>query len=153
MKLFFKPHLVVSRHFQICFADVTVQNDVDDKLLLLWTKLHIRGSERSRIFGRQDAYSAVVFKNTLVPDGEGHFTASPEVVVSPPLWGWLFGLGDGVEVLSPDWAVDEFKERLQAVWLVYNQVSDGAQFSETGENTQLGGVQDGGTDETGQGPV
>ena len=90
---------------------------------------------------------------SLVPDGEGHFTASPEVVVSPPLWGWLFGLGDGVEVLSPDWAVDELKERLQAVWLVYNQVSDGAQFSETGENTQLGGVQDGGTDETGQGPV
>ena len=46
---------------------------------------------------------------SLVPDGEDHFTAALDVVVSPPLWGWLFGLGAGVEVLSPDWAVEEFR--------------------------------------------
>lgn len=45
----------------------------------------------------------------LVPDGEDHFTVTLDVVVSPPFWGWVFGLGDGVEVLSPDWAVDEFR--------------------------------------------
>ena len=32
---------------------------------------------------------------SLVPDGEGHFTATVDVVASPPLWGWLFGLGPG----------------------------------------------------------
>ena len=51
----------------------------------------------------------------LVPDGEDHFTVTLDVVVSPPFWGWVFGLGDGVEVLSPDWAVDEFRRRLGQV--------------------------------------
>ena len=51
----------------------------------------------------------------LVPDGEEHFTATVDVAASPPLWGWLFGLGDGVEVLSPQWAAEEFKKRLKAV--------------------------------------
>ena len=35
-------------------------------------------------------------------------------MASPPLWGWLFGLGTGVEVLGPDWAVEEFRSRLEA---------------------------------------
>lgn len=52
---------------------------------------------------------------SLVPDGEEHFTAALDVVVSPPLWGWLFGLGTGVEVLSPDWAVKDFQGRLEAL--------------------------------------
>ena len=56
---------------------------------------------------------------SLVPDGEEHFTAALDVVVSPPLWGWLFGLGPGVEVLSPDWAVDDFRAHLDRVAAVY----------------------------------
>jgi hypothetical protein len=48
----------------------------------------------------------------LVPDGPDRFTVSLDVVVSPPFWGWVFGLGDEVEVLSPDWAVEEFRQRL-----------------------------------------
>lgn len=51
---------------------------------------------------------------SLIPDGEGYFTASVDLVASPPLWGWLFGLGTGVEVLGPDWAVEEFRSRLEA---------------------------------------
>ena len=50
---------------------------------------------------------------SLVPDGPDHFTASVDLVVSPPLWGWLFGLGPGVEVRSPSWAVEEFAARLE----------------------------------------
>ena len=57
---------------------------------------------------------------SLIPDGEGHFTAALDVVVSPPLWGWLFGLGAGVEVLSPDWAVEEFTARLRETAAVYH---------------------------------
>ena len=59
----------------------------------------------------------------LVPDGEDHFTVTLDVVVSPPFWGWVFGLGDGVEVLSPDWAVDEFRRRLGQVAALYSQHS------------------------------
>jgi len=62
----------------------------------------------------------------LVPDGEGHFTAALDLVVSPPLWGWLFGLGPGVEVLGPDWAVREFAQRLeQAAALYRDRLSQG----------------------------
>ena len=59
----------------------------------------------------------------LVPDGEDYFTVTLDVVVSPPFWGWVFGLGDGVEVLSPDWAVDEFRRRLGQVAALYSQHS------------------------------
>ncbi len=55
----------------------------------------------------------------LIPDEEEHFTASVDLVVSPPLWGWLFGLGPGVEVLGPDWAVDEFAARLEQAAALY----------------------------------
>ena len=49
----------------------------------------------------------------MVPDGDDSFTVTLDVVVSPPFWGWLFGLGDGVEVLSPDWAVEDYTTRLK----------------------------------------
>ncbi len=56
---------------------------------------------------------------TLVPDGEDHFTVTLDLVVSPPFWGWLFGLGDAVRVLGPDWAAREFEDRLRAVLAGY----------------------------------
>lgn len=55
----------------------------------------------------------------LVPQGEDHFTVTLDLVVSPPFWGWLFGLGDQVKVLSPDWAAEEFRRRLEAVAALY----------------------------------
>ncbi|MBD5133290.1 MAG: WYL domain-containing transcriptional regulator [Clostridiales bacterium] len=55
----------------------------------------------------------------LIPDGEEHFTAALDLVASPPLWGWLFGLGPGVEVLAPAWAVDEFAARLEEIAALY----------------------------------
>lgn len=51
----------------------------------------------------------------LIPDGEDHFTVTVSAVVSPPFWGWLFGLGDQVRLLSPSWAVDRFKGQLAAI--------------------------------------
>ena len=55
----------------------------------------------------------------LIPDGEGHFTVTVDVVASPPLWGWLFGLGLGVEVLGPGWAAEEFAARLERAAALY----------------------------------
>lgn len=53
--------------------------------------------------------------------GDDHFTVTLDVVVSPPLWGWLFGLGDGVEVLSPDWAAADFRRRLEETLKLYQK--------------------------------
>ena len=55
----------------------------------------------------------------LIPDGEGFFTVSVDLVVSPPLWGWLFGLGPGVEVLGPAWAAADFAARLEQAAALY----------------------------------
>ncbi len=51
----------------------------------------------------------------LVPDGEEHFTVSLTAVVSPQFLGWLFGLGPGAQLLSPDWAVERYRQQLEAV--------------------------------------
>lgn len=39
---------------------------------------------------------------TLRPAGKNHFDVRVPVVVSPPFFGWLSGLGPGVRVLSPE---------------------------------------------------
>lgn len=51
----------------------------------------------------------------LVPDGDDHFTVTVRAVVSPQFLGWLFGLGSGAELLSPDWAVEAFLDQLHSV--------------------------------------
>ena len=51
----------------------------------------------------------------LVPDGEEHFTVTVSAVVSTQFLGWLFGLGPDVELLSPDWAVEEYRAQLSGV--------------------------------------
>ena len=56
---------------------------------------------------------------SLIPDGDERFTVTLDLVVSPPLWGWLFGLGPGVEVLSPQWAVEDFAARLEQAAAMY----------------------------------
>ena len=55
----------------------------------------------------------------LVPGQEGTFTVTVNVVVSPQFWGWVFALGDGVEVCSPNWAVEQFKGHLEKVGKMY----------------------------------
>lgn len=60
----------------------------------------------------------------LVPQDEEHFTVTLDLVVSPPFWGWLFGLGQQVEVLSPTWAVEEFRQRLAQVAGVYESAQN-----------------------------
>ena len=55
----------------------------------------------------------------LVPDGADHFTVTVPAVVSPQFLGWIFGLGDGVRILRPDWAAEEMRRQLAAVAALY----------------------------------
>jgi len=55
----------------------------------------------------------------LAPDGEEHFTVTVQAVVSPQFLGWVFGLGDNVEILSPDWAREEYRRTLEQVKGMY----------------------------------
>ena len=55
----------------------------------------------------------------LVPDGPDHFTVTISAVVSPQFLGWLFGLGDGVTLLRPQWAVDMMVDQLRKTAALY----------------------------------
>ena len=46
------------------------------------------------------------------PDGEHHFIARMEVVVSSQFFGWLVGLGARVEIISPDEVREEYTSYL-----------------------------------------
>ena len=51
----------------------------------------------------------------LIPDGESHFTVTLPLVMSPQFFGWLFGLGDGVQLTAPEQAVQAYRAQLRAV--------------------------------------
>ena len=51
----------------------------------------------------------------LIPDGDSHFTVTLPLIMSPQFFGWLFGLGDGVQLTGPERAVQAYREQLQAV--------------------------------------
>ncbi len=52
----------------------------------------------------------------IVPEDDGeHFTVSVSVVVSNQFFGWLFGLADGCEVVSPADVREKMRETAEAV--------------------------------------
>mgnify|MGYP002509149795 CR=1 FL=1 len=57
----------------------------------------------------------------LAPDGEDHFTVNVEVSVSPQFMAWVFGLGSGVEILSPADVRNQMKERLAKMLTLYQE--------------------------------
>lgn len=48
----------------------------------------------------------------LIPQGADRFSVTVDAVVSPQFYGWLFGLGGGVVLTDPDWAVEEYRQAL-----------------------------------------
>ena len=63
-----------------------------------------------------DRFGKEVF---LVPDGDGFFCISTDVVVSPQFPSWLFGFGDDVEVLSPPHVKKQLQEQAEKVLRLY----------------------------------
>ena len=55
----------------------------------------------------------------LIPDGEEHFTVALPLVMSPQFFGWLFGLGDEVQLMSPPTAVEAYQAQLSRVSSLY----------------------------------
>ena len=80
------------------------------------------------------AYVSIEFENELVgavldrlgrdipivPDGEGHFTVTADVVVSPQFFAWVSGFGNQVKILSPESVVDQMREHADAVASMYH---------------------------------
>ncbi len=49
----------------------------------------------------------------LIPEEDGRFALTVRAVASPQFYGWLFGLGPGVRLTSPAWAVEEYQQMLR----------------------------------------
>ena len=45
---------------------------------------------------------------------ENHFIATVEVALSPNFYGWLFGFGNKIRLVGPDYVVEEYRKLLQA---------------------------------------
>lgn len=48
----------------------------------------------------------------LIPTDEDHFTVSVDVHVSNQFLGWIFSLGEGVRIVSPDEVVEQMKQEV-----------------------------------------
>ena len=57
----------------------------------------------------------------LIPDGDGHFTVSVDVAISPQFYAWLFGFGTLVEILSPESVRVEMAQKIAAVSKIYSE--------------------------------
>lgn len=55
----------------------------------------------------------------IIPEGEDHFTVSVPVAVSPQFFGWVFGFGGEVEILSPAAVREEMHQKLCCVTQLY----------------------------------
>ncbi len=54
-------------------------------------------------------------ETTVIPDGDEHFTVTLSVVVSPQFFGWIFGFGSEVEILSPEEVRNEMKKQAEEI--------------------------------------
>lgn len=57
----------------------------------------------------------------MIPSGEDHFTVNVDVRVSRQFLGWVFSLGEQVEILSPEEVRSAMKEELQKHMRQYQQ--------------------------------
>ena len=72
---------------------------------------HLAGAVIDR-FGRDVMITAA---------GDGHFSVSVDVAVSPQFYAWLFAFGTEVEILSPESVRDEFGDRLARLQAQYGK--------------------------------
>lgn len=82
------------------------------------------GEEEALRIRFQNKYIGVVIDRfgkdvPIRPDGEEHFIARVEVAVSEQFFGWVTGLGKGVEILSPAHVVEAYQELLREISGIY----------------------------------
>ena len=81
----------------------------------------------------------------LHPEAPGYFKAGVMVSVSPTFFGWIMGLGDGIEILKPCWVREAFKEHVQKVLQIYDpkEEKENKESGEGAEGKEPGGGAEG----------
>ena len=52
-------------------------------------------------------------------DGNDCFLARVTLAITPRFYSWLFGFGEQIKITSPEWVVDDYKERLSKLRSLY----------------------------------
>jgi len=55
----------------------------------------------------------------MIPKGEKYFTVNVDVHISNQFLGWVFSLGDGVKIISPDEVVEQMKQEVERLQQQY----------------------------------
>ncbi len=56
---------------------------------------------------------------SLIPAGEGRFTVNVDVQISRNFFGWVFSLGDGVQIVGPAWVKEEVQQEVRRLMAQY----------------------------------
>ena len=56
----------------------------------------------------------------LIPDGDGHFTVTADVVVSPQFFAWVCGFGAQAKILSPASVVERMETHVRSILAQYS---------------------------------
>lgn len=56
----------------------------------------------------------------IIPEDKGHFIVTVCVYVSRQFLGWVFSLGDSIEILSPPQVVEQMKEESERLFRQYH---------------------------------
>lgn len=59
----------------------------------------------------------------LIRKDEEHFTVNVDVTISDHFFGWIFALGNGVKIVSPDDVVERMKRIINELEDVYSKVN------------------------------
>lgn len=84
------------------------------------------GEEKTIRFRCENSLTGVIIDTfgtevALRKEDEQHFMVRADVVVSSQFFGWLAGLGNRVEIISPDEIREEYKEYLANIISQYNE--------------------------------
>lgn len=85
------------------------------------------------MFGGEEQYVKLEFENHLIgvvidrfgkdvmiiPADENHFRVNVNVAVSDQFFGWVLGLGDGVQILGPENVVEQMQEKVRNMMKKY----------------------------------
>ena len=85
------------------------------------------------MFGGEEQYVKLEFHNSLVgvvidrfgkdimiiPSDENHFRVNVNVAVSDQFFGWVFGLGEEVQILGPENVVEQMQDKLKKMMQKY----------------------------------
>ena len=55
----------------------------------------------------------------MIPKEEKYFTVNVDVHISNQFLGWVFSLGDGVKIISPDEVVEQMKQEVERLQKQY----------------------------------